>query len=223
MTTAVDRLVSETSARKGVGTLKADKSPGGKPSLTPVGTERKVGIPDVPEVFLTNEAVAEVAADLRRQIALLTEAAEGLERLTGTGAEAVAPDEELERKLFEREADRKAADREKAEAGDRRAARRVAEQPIDRRFEPAGDFDAHWAQLSAEAKAAAFKGDLEPAAREVFAEELKEPLPELRSGSPTTGWRCPTHGDANLGTFTSRAKRTLTICKTCNQFDKGDS
>lgn len=212
MTTAVDRLVAETSARKGVGTLKADKGPG-KATLTPVGTERKapVGVPDVPEVFLTNEAIKDIANDLRRQAAVLLEAADGLDRLTGV-AEAAQPDMELEKKLFEREADRRAADRAAAEAGDKRAERRVAEAS------PLPDFEEHWKRISAEAQASAFGGDLVPAAREVFGDDIIEPA---QSGSAKPGWVCPTHGDEAIRGMTSKSGRAFRLCTICRQFEKG--
>lgn len=58
------------------------------PSLTPVGAEAsptqpsRTAIPDVPEVFLTNEAVADIAKDLRTQAATLVAVADGLDNLT---------------------------------------------------------------------------------------------------------------------------------------------
>lgn len=59
------------------------------PSLTPVGTEASPvqpsrGIPDVPEVYLSNEAVADIAKDLRTQAATLVAVADGLDKLTAT-------------------------------------------------------------------------------------------------------------------------------------------
>lgn len=58
------------------------------PKLTPVGTEASgtkpsaARIPDVPTVFLTNEALHDVAKDLRRQAGLLIEVADGLDVMT---------------------------------------------------------------------------------------------------------------------------------------------
>lgn len=58
-----------------------------KAGLTPVGIEpggplARAGIPDVPGVFLTNEALRDVALDLRTQAALLIAVADGLDQLT---------------------------------------------------------------------------------------------------------------------------------------------
>lgn len=206
--TAVDRLVANASARKGL-TLVADKSAGKVPvSLTPVGTEKR-GIPDVQGAFLANEGVADVATDLRKQAAYLISVAEALEAHTGLGHRGAEPDLALEVKLMEKEADRQAADREKAAAGDKRAEKRV-EQTSD------ADFQERFARLSDEAKAATFKGDLVPAAKEVFGDDL---LPV--SGSPTSDWVCPTHGDADIKVVTTRKGRIMRTCATCKQFEKG--
>lgn len=65
------------------------------PTLTPVGTEAspvmpsRVGIPDVPEVFLTNEALIDIARDLRVQASVLINVAFGLDELTGTSTLSV--------------------------------------------------------------------------------------------------------------------------------------
>lgn len=67
------------------------------PTLTPVGTESsptkpsQVGIPDVPEVFLTNEAVKDIAKDLRAQAATLIAVADGLDNLTKADSVTHAP------------------------------------------------------------------------------------------------------------------------------------
>lgn len=217
---AVDRLVAETTARKrGLtpvsGMLSADKSTGKVPtSLTPVGTERK-GIPDVGAVFLTNEAIIDIAADLRKQAAVLIATADGLDLLTGKVH--AGPDLGLEVKLMEREADRQAADREKAEAGDKRAQARV-ESTSD------ANFQERYARLSAEAQAATFRGDLVPAAIEVFGDDLLPgPYATAASGSPAPDWECPTHGDAAIINLVSkRTQRKYRACETCKQFEKGE-
>lgn len=96
---------------KGVVERKAAKS---GPKLTPVGTEAsplkpsQVGIPEVPEVFLTNEAVADIAKDLREQAAILVRVAEGLENLTAT-VRVESSDPLAEQKAKERAADEKHA------------------------------------------------------------------------------------------------------------------
>lgn len=80
--------------------------------LTPVGVETGGRLPDVPEVFLTNEAVQDVAKDLRRQAALLISVAEGLEKHVGrTEAKPTIEQALSAQKLAEREADAAAAAR----------------------------------------------------------------------------------------------------------------
>lgn len=221
---AVDRLVAETTARKrgltGLtpvkGMLTADTSTGKVPtSLTPVGTERK-GIPDVGAVFLTNEAIIDIANDLRKQAAVLIATADGLDALTGN-APASATDPALELKLLEREADRRSADRERAEAGDKAAQGRVEQSTSD------ANFQERYARLSAEAQAATFKGDFVPAAKEVFGDDLLPgPYPTAASGSPSADWVCPTHGDADIVNLESKRGRKYRACQTCKQFEKGE-
>lgn len=86
--------------------------------LTPVGVEagaptaQRVGLPDVPEVFLTNEAVQDVAKDLRRQAELLISVSEGLEKHVGRVESKPTVDAALAaQKAAEREADAAAAAR----------------------------------------------------------------------------------------------------------------
>jgi hypothetical protein len=89
-------------------------------ALTPVGTEKRPmernRIPDVPEVFLTQEAIMDIARDLRVQAATLILAAEGLEKHAGrveTEAERKNADDndEADIKAAEQKADTAFAER----------------------------------------------------------------------------------------------------------------
>lgn len=91
---------------KGVYALKGNK----EAKLTPTGLERP-GIPEVPRVFLTNEAVRDIAVDLRRQAQMLLEVAAGLDEHTGIATDYVegkGSTVEESRKDAERQADAKA-------------------------------------------------------------------------------------------------------------------
>jgi hypothetical protein len=172
------------------------------PKLTPVGTEASptkpsmVGIPEVPEVFLTNEAVADVAKDLRIQAALLLKVADGLDALTAMPTAPVADPKKAAA------AAKKAAEAE----GDAKAAARAAEAE-----EP---FPARMERLKAEAQAAAFAALDAPSA-----------LPDLDvavDAEEGDGWSCPDHGRGNLKQMKSRAGRLYMACQTagCKKFEK---
>ena len=183
MSSLLDSLVADVTGRKVSATL------------TPVGTEvRKPRIPEVPEVFLTNEAVTDIAKDLRTQAALLLQVADALDAQTGTPSERFDTRAHVvdAQKVREREADARAA----------------TEEPFKDRLD----------RLSKEAQDAAYGGNLVPAATEVFADvALIQPA---TSGSVTKGWTCPAHGSTNLMQTTSRKGREYTLCATCNQFEK---
>lgn len=97
---------------KGITERKAEKA---GPKLTPVGTEAsptkpsQAGVPEVPEVFLTNEAIADIARDLRAQAATLTAVADGLDKLTATVTDK-AIDEPKKAAVKEKKAKEQAAD-----------------------------------------------------------------------------------------------------------------
>ncbi len=87
---------------------------GERAGLTPVPGESAARIPDIREVFLTNEAVVDVAKDLRAQAALLVQVADGLDRLTGTAAEVptaaqVQQSARVEQRIMEQKADERVA------------------------------------------------------------------------------------------------------------------
>jgi hypothetical protein len=100
---------------KGITARKAEKA---GPTLTPVGTEAsstkpsQVGVPDVPEVFLTNEAIADIAKDLREKAAALITVADGLDVLTAKPSVPVEDPKKVaaaEKKVAEKAADSKFA------------------------------------------------------------------------------------------------------------------
>lgn len=168
------------------------------PKLTPVGTEAsptKPSIPEVAEVFLTNEAVADVAKDLRAKAALLIEVANGLDKLTSMGTEA-QPDVKVEAA-----AAKKAAEVE----GDKKAKARAVTTP---------ETEAIIERLAAvKSKAQA----------EVFtAADAETEEPEAPTPAVPDGWTCPTHGAKNLKQLESRKGRKYMACQTagCGQFEK---
>jgi len=181
-----------------------DKAAG--PKLTPVGTEGSpvkpslVGIPDVPEVFLTNEAVADISRDLRVQAATLITVADALDARTAT-LTGEQPDVKAEAKaaakVAEKEADAKQADKPKRE--------KKTTQPSTPE-----EFKDHLATITAEAKAAAFTAADAPSV------EPEAPV------TPAAGWVCPEHGDQSLKQLTSRADRLYMACQVagCKRFEK---
>lgn len=80
MTSVLDQMTAATRQRK------EDKAA----TLTPVGTETigRSRIPDVPEVFLTGEALTEIAKDLRAQAEVLIRVADGLDGHVGRSSAA---------------------------------------------------------------------------------------------------------------------------------------
>lgn len=99
---------------KGIVDRKASKAAGLTPvageTTTSVADVAKRGIPDVPEVFLTNEAVADIARDLRSQAATLVAVADALDLHTDTITQPRA-DRREDTKAAERAADAKIAER----------------------------------------------------------------------------------------------------------------
>ena len=87
-----------------------------------------------------------------------------------------------------------------------KAAERAADEKFSDRF----------ARLSREAQAAAYGGDLAPAAREVFADDIKP----AASGSARPGWNCPEHGALFTEDRKSPRGRNYRACTQCAQFEK---
>ncbi len=167
------------------------------PKLTPVGVEANstkpsIGVPDVPEVFLTNEAIRDIAKDLRAQAALLIQVADGLDlrttmSTTGEDAKVVAAET---KKAVEQEGDRKAAARKQPKSSE--------------------EFAEHLAAITAEARAAAFTSADAPA------EEPAAPA------TPASGWTCTDHPTAATISLTSRKGREYRTCavESCDEFQK---
>lgn len=205
MTSVLDQMTAGITERKQARTA----------TLTPVGTEKggpESRIPvDTPRVMFAPELLLETADGLQKHAESLLSVARDLRLMAGNPAEVeanLAAKVAVEEKLMEREADRRVADREAAEAGDKRAQARVDNEPTDEQTGEA--FAARMKRMQAEAQAATFASNDAPAA---------EPIP-VASGSPVEGWVCPTHGDANLTEMTSRKGRKYRACTTCAQFEK---
>lgn len=199
MTSVLDQMVANTGAIKQAA------------ALTPVGTEKRVVRDEV--VFLGHEAVLDVIRDLRRAGDEAYAAAARLEAGIGITPEQRLSDAiDTEEKLREREADRKAADREAAEAGDKAAQKRVdAVTPETEAAEQAA-FRERMERLQAKAQADTFAAQDAPA-----------PEPErvtAASGSPASNWVCPEHGDQDLKDLTSNRGRKYRACKVCSKFEK---
>jgi len=90
-----------------------------KAALTPVGTEKAIpppAIPDVPAVFLTTEALVEKATALRSMAQTLIDVADGLDVLTQRSSDAPEmPSPLAVQQAAEKAADEKFADKFKAQ------------------------------------------------------------------------------------------------------------
>lgn len=116
--------------------------------LTAVEGEKPARIPDVPGDFLTDEGLANVATDLRRNAEYLVKVADGIDVMRGKPpgsiVAALAPVMSIDAQRQEKE---RAADKRAAEM------KAAATAPTE--------FDAHIEQLQAEAQAAVY-GNLAP-------------------------------------------------------------
>lgn len=168
-----------------------------KPSLVPGREGGEAAFPsDLPTQFMSHEAMGTQAAELRTMAGRADKLAEEL-RYIATGIEALigepaavasvqAERKAVAEKLAQKEADRQAADRDKAAAGDKAAAKRVTE---------AEEFAARYAAQQAEAQAAVFtSSDDEPKG------------PAAPTPSSTEGWVCPDHGDEDIEQLSSRLR-----------------
>jgi hypothetical protein len=180
----------------GIMTRKASKAS----KLTPVAGEtgmtvaQAASIPEVPEVFLTNEAVTDVARDLRRQAALLVEVADGLDILTTTSTVKV-PDEKKEA------------------IGAKVVAEKAADARIAAVEEATGEsFSDRMKRLTASAQASAFKAADDGGSENEADGDAEE----------ASGWECPEHGDLNLTTLTPRKGEPYLMCGIgdCEQFEQ---
>lgn len=211
MTIDVDETVKAIATRKAL-VFTAETGPSKvKATLTPVGTERKAILPnDVPGVFMSNEALRDVAKDLRRQAQLLIDVADGIDELVGT-----------EDPIFEGVGDgRKRTDIEtRLEGSDPEPlGGYVTGQPQGQPVNPVVEtFKAQFAAQTAAAQAATFKQpevDLVAEAHRIF------DVVDASSGSPAPGWVCPEHGDANIADLKSGKGRKYRACGICKQFEK---
>jgi hypothetical protein len=158
-------------------------------NLTPVGVEASgvkpsLTLPNDTGMLMSNEALAQHRDYLRKAAADMLAIADGIAVLVGDPeetAEAAAAAAATEAKLAEREADRKAADREKAAAGDKKAAERV-------------EFAEDFARKQAEAQAA------------VFTASDDAPKGQAAPATPADGWVCPEHGAEDIEELSSRLR-----------------
>ena len=216
MTIDIDTEVDNIAARKKGITFAATATdaPKVKPTLTPVGVEKSKApltlrndtpfpYDDPQTVQNALRAALRALAEVQQHIDHVGKGVITLARLYGLD-EDVAPEFDL------------AADKALAQSVGPSASPRMRTAAIAaaERVEP---FTDRMSRLSAEAQAAAFKGDLVPAAKEVFGDDL---LP-----TPTgETWQCPTHGRGNLKEMTARrSKRTYLSCTVtgCGLFEKG--
>lgn len=171
---------------KGITERKSAKSGA---NLTPVGVEASgvkpsLTLPNDTGMLMSNERLAEVRDQLRSDAADLLRIADGIAVLIGDPAETAEAQKQaaaIEAKLAEREADRKAADREKAAGGDAKAAERVA-------------FAEDFARKQAEAQAA------------VFTASDDAPKVPVAPATPADGWVCPEHGAEDIEELSSRLR-----------------
>lgn len=219
---------------------KATKGAKLAPALTPVAGETRV-LPNDTGLFLSTETLTQHAASLRAFAADALKIAEGIDVMLGVPAavEAKATEmRDLDQKLIEQEADRRAADRAKAAEGDKRAEARVAtEEPLEK---VAGRVNAKREAVIA-AMMGAGEGDENPvaamiaagdAAAEPFEDRMKRLGDEAKAsvfGAATApaatgdGWSCPEHGTTNLIVKTSpRRGVQFTKCAVadCHEFER---
>lgn len=165
--------------------------------LTPVVGEASIpprGIPDTPNSFLTNEGVADIARNLRKQAAALVQVADELDTLTNSPTQAPSAS------AFSSVSPKAQRD---AEAGDMRAAftQIINDDTTDGMdIEVEADFDSRYADLSARAQAATY-GD---------------------APAPTSGWSCPDHPGVAPVRLVSRKGRSYSACgqSGCMHFER---
>lgn len=219
--TDIDTEVASIAARKTAVVFKSapDKAKV-KATLTPVGTERPPALPnDLPGQLMSTEALRASSADLKRHAANLLAIARAIDVMIGdpeANVEHVSLRQATEGALLEREVARRAADHERAEAGDKRAQDRVdAETPMPVVREA---FDERFARISHEAQARVF-GEAAPDVN-LVAEAQRIFGADLIIEEGWTDWVCPKHGDANVKNLKSKAGRKYRACEHCNEYEK---
>jgi hypothetical protein len=191
---ALDEMVA------GIMGVKADQAA----KLTPVGTETATisegyALPsDLPTRFMAREIMVGMAKDLRRHAQALLETADGIDVILGVPdvvQEYETSKAEVKEVLAQKETERRTDDREKADAGDKHAQKRVRD---------AEDFDQRMKRLSDEAQAA------------TYAAVTSDDSPG------TDGWACTTHGAEDLRDLTSPKGRKYRACgvPNCKEFQK---
>lgn len=211
---------------KGLMTTKATKAArltpvAGESSTTVAQMAAALAIPDVPEVFLTNEAVADIAKDLRRQAALLIEVADALDKRTGVPSErfdvkAVA---QAAVKQAEAEADARAAAEEPTPNAavlpevslDDESVANVDPRAYDDDEEPEEEpFSARMKRLTAEAQASVFKAADDDGT-------AAEPVAPAEAG-----WTCPDHPGVQPTIVTPRKGNPYRMCgnDACERYEK---
>lgn len=172
----------------GIAGRKSDKAT----QLTPVGMERKPVLPnDLPGQFMSSEALADAAKDLRVKSRLLYDIANSIDTLVGQvfgHTEEPEPEVAVDTKAVEQAAD---------------AAHRARQEPEQDPGQDGSDFATTFARKSAAAQAAAFAQADEPVET--------EPV--------ETAWACPEHGFDNIRILTSRKGRSYPACS-CGEFQK---
>lgn len=189
----------------GIMTTKATKAA----RLTPVAGESPttvqqaaaaLGIPDIPEVFLTNEAVTDIARDLRAQAITLLAVADALDRRTGVPSERfdVTKATVESRRKAEREADARVAAAEPT-------APVLPDVPAVDGEEP---FTERMKRLTAEAQAATFKA----------ADDDGQTADPQVSGA----WVCEVHPDVKPISVKARDGRSYSMCgdDNCERYEK---
>lgn len=207
------------------GVMERKEAAAARAKLTPVKGERAPtpGLPDVPEVFLTNEVLANRADSLRAYAATLIEVADGIdviiERAANPVLRIVADDEGVDVKAAEKEADAKAAARKAAK-----------DKPLTPET-TAAEFADKQAAQQAEAQEQAFAtlkaGVAQP--EDDIVEGVDEPSPiavalEEDMTADADGfiqWVCPDHGSRQE--TKSRKGRDMVACGSypaeCQKFE----
>lgn len=192
---------------KGISGRKAEAA---GPRLTPVGAENSptkpsLGIPEVPAVFLTNEAVRDMAFKLREYVGTLLTIAQGLDELTQL---STVPSESKQVAVEAVKAAEQVADKKAAQQRQTRKQRETTTPETEAII-------ARIADLKTTAQSAAFLDSDDPAVDTVTTGAAEV---SVAAG----GWECPKHGGKFVRLTTSRQGRTYGICdeKSCENYEK---
>lgn len=171
--------------------------------LTPVAVERGAplnapgSLPNDTGIFMSNEALFEHAAQLRKFAADAIAIADGIDaRIAGTYLGSTAD--------VAKPIDLDAVRKEKEAAADAKAAKPKPEPTA---------FDADLAAKAAAAQAATFKAPADDTES-----EDPDPAPAVASEAPA-GWVCPTHGKV-IDKVSTKTGRSFRGCPECNLFER---